>query len=323
MKTKFNLFSKKNIVCIGGGNAMPKVVLRGLKDKNVNLTVVSAVLDSGGSSGKLRKEYDIISPGDLRRAFLELCVLGEEEKALLDFRFPQGELSGHNLGNLFFVAAYLKNGKYREVFKRMNSLLIGNHKILPSTISKSDLIAVLENGEQIVGEANIDVPKHDPNLRIKKLFLNPPVGACPQTLKRIKNADMIIIGPGDIFSSLMQVLLVDGMIDAIKNSRAKKVYIVNLMTKNGESNNFDVKDFVREIENCLNSELDYVVYNNNMASKERIEEYRKNSPQFLEMVNFSSLPKSDKYIGGDLLSDKGITHNPQKVAKVILKLCKQ
>jgi uncharacterized cofD-like protein len=320
---KFDLFSKKNIVCIGGGNAMPKVVLRGLKNKNVNLTVVSAVLDSGGSSGKLRKEYDIISPGDVRRAFLELCNLSVEEKELLDFRFPEGELSSHNLGNLFFAAAYLKNKKYRGIFEKMNSCLIGNHKILPSTISKSDLVAVLENGEEIIGEANIDVPKHDANLRIKKLFLNPPVGACPQTLRRIKNADMIIIGPGDIFSSLMQVLLVDGMIDAIKNSKAKKVYITNLMTKNGESNNFSVKDFVWEIENCLNSKLDYIVYNNNMASKQAVDDYRKENPQFLEMVDFSSLPQDNRYIGRDLLGEDGMVHDPDKVAQTILKICKQ
>ncbi|MDD2274217.1 MAG: YvcK family protein [Candidatus Pacebacteria bacterium] len=323
MKMKFNFFSNKNIVCIGGGNAMPKVVLRGLKNKNVNLTVVSAVLDSGGSSGKLRKEYDIISPGDVRRAFLELCNLPEEEKKLLDFRFPEGELSSHNLGNLFFAASYLKNKKYRGIFERMNSCLIGNHKILPSTISKSDLVAILENGEEIVGEANIDVPKHNPNLKIKKLFLNPPVGACPQTLRRIKNADIIIIGPGDIFSSLMQVLLVDGMINAIKNSKAKKVYIANLMTKNGESNNFSVKDFVWEIENCLNSKLDYIIYNNNMASKEMVDDYRKENPQFLEIVDFSSLPQDNRYIGSDLLGENGIVHDSEKVAQIILKICKQ
>lgn len=302
---------------------MPKVVLRGLKNKNVNLTVVSAVLDSGGSSGKLRKEYDIISPGDVRRAFLELCNLSVEEKELLDFRFPEGELSSHNLGNLFFAAKYLKDKKYRGIFEKMNSCLIGDHKILPSTISKSDLVAVLENGEEIIGEANIDVPKHNPKLKIKKLFLSPPVGACPQTLRRIKNAEMIIIGPGDIFSSLMQVLLVDGIIDAIKKSKAKKVYIANLMTKDGESNNFSVKDFVWEIENCLDSKLDYIIYNNNMASKEVVDDYRKENPQFLEMVDFSSLSQDNRYIGRDLLGENGIVHDPEKVAQTILKICKQ
>ena len=319
-----NFFKKNNIVCIGGGNAMPKVILKGLKNKNVNLTVVSAVLDSGGSSGKLRKEYDIISPGDLRRAFLELCIIPEEEKEILNFRFPKGELAEHNLGNLFFVAAYLKNNGYWDLFKRINSLLIGNHKILPSTIHKSDLVAVLENGEEVVGESNIDIPKHDPKLKIDKLFLRPSVSACPQTIRRIKNADMIVIGPGDIFSSLMQVLLVDGMIEAIKSSKAKKVYVCNLMTKNGESNNFKVEDFVHEIESCLKNELDYVIFNTNTSEKKVVEDYKKNNPQFLEMVNFNSVPKEKKYIGLDLLlKEKGIVHDSKKVADIILKICKQ
>ena len=316
-----NPFLKKNIVCIGGGNAMPKIVLRGLKDKNVNLTVVSAVLDSGGSSGKLRKEYDIISPGDIRRAFIELCKFDKNTKEILDFRFPKGELSEHNLGNLIFVALYLKEKKYSGIFQRMNSLLIGNHKILPSTISKSDLVAILDNGEKIVGEENIDVPKHNPNLKIEKLLLDPPVGACPQTARRIKKADMVIIGPGDIFSSLMQVLLVDGMREALKNSKAKKVYIVNTMTKNGESNNFTVKDFVWEIENCLGFELDYVLFNN---KKMDTEEYKKDNPQFLDLVDFSSVPQNKKYIGADLLKEGNqIVHDPDKVSKLILKICKQ
>jgi uncharacterized cofD-like protein len=251
-----NSFVKKKIICIGGGNAMPKAVLSGLKYKNVELTVVSSVLDSGGSSGRLRNEYDIISPGDVRRAFLVLAKLSEEDKEILDFRFPQGELAEHNLANLFFVAMYLKKGGYKALFEKMNGMLVQNHKILPSTIHKSDLVAVLENGEEIVGESNIDVPKHNPNLKIKELFLRPAVHACPQTIKRIGRADMVVIGPGDIYSSLMQVLLVDGTSEAIKATKAKKVYICNLMTKNGESNEFKVDDFVWEIGNCLKCKLD-------------------------------------------------------------------
>jgi len=299
---------------------MPKAVLPGLKYKNVNLTVVSAVLDSGGSSGKLRKEYDIISPGDVRRAFLALTALSEEDKEIIDFRFPAGELSEHNLGNLFFVAMYLKKGGYKTLFEKMNSMLVQKHKILPSTTHKADLVAVLENGQEIVGESNIDVPKHDPSLKIVKLFLRPETKACPQTIKRIGRADLVVIGPGDIYSSLMQVLLVDGTSEAIKASKAKKVYICNLMTKNGESNGFKVDDFVWEVENCLKCPLDYVIFNTNVPSAERIEEYRKTHPQFLEIVRFEHLPEDKKYIGLDLLGEEGITHDTEKIAKALLSL---
>ena len=187
-------FIKRKIVCIGGGNAMPKAVLSGLKYRNVDLTVVSAVLDTGKSSGRLRQEYDIISPGDVRRAFLALCDLPEDDKDILNCRFQAGELAEHNLWNIVFVAMYLKYGNYRKIFERINSLLIGNHKILPSTIHKSDLVAVLEDGQEIVGESNIDVPKHDTSLKIKEVFLRPIVRACPQTVKRIGLADLVIIG---------------------------------------------------------------------------------------------------------------------------------
>ncbi|MFA5310424.1 MAG: uridine diphosphate-N-acetylglucosamine-binding protein YvcK [Candidatus Paceibacterota bacterium] len=315
-----NPLVKKKIVCIGGGNAMPKAVLPGLKDKNVEMTVVSAVLDSGGSSGRLRKDYDVISPGDVRRAFMALCNLSKDDKELMDYRFIDGDLHEHNLWNIAFVAMALKKGGYRSLFEKINGMLVGTHRILPSTVHKADLVAVLENGKEIVGEADIDVPKHDPTLEITKLFLRPAVKACPQTVRRIKEADLVVIGPGDIFSSLMQVLLVDGTAETIKISKAKKVYICNLMTKNGESNGFKVEDFVWQVENCLKCPLDYVIFNTNIPSKERIEKYRKENPQFLEMVNFDRLPKNKKYIGMDLLGKEGIVHDTEKIAKILLKL---
>jgi uncharacterized cofD-like protein len=315
-----NPFAKKKIVCIGGGNAMPKAVLPGLKYKNVELTVVSSVLDSGGSSGRLRKDYDIISPGDVRRSFLALCNFSEEDKMLMDYRFIDGDLHEHNFWNIAFAAVALEKKGYRTLFEKINNMLINGHKILPSTIHKSDLVAILEDGKEIVGESNIDVPKHDPRLKIKELFLRPAVKACPQTIKRIGLADMVVIGPGDIYSSLMQVLLVDGTSEAIKASKAKKVYICNLMTKNGESNGFTVDDFVWQVEACLKCPLDYVIFNTNIPSKERIEEYRKEHPQFLEMVRFDNLSKDKKYIGADLLGKEGIVHDTEKIAKILLSL---
>jgi uncharacterized cofD-like protein len=279
------------------------------------------VLDSGGSSGKLRKEFDIISPGDVRRAFVELCFFSDKEKDLLNFRFPKGELSEHTLGNLFFAAMYLKEKSYRPVFEKMNSYLLGTHRILPSTIHKADLIAVLENGQKIIGEMNIDCPQHDTNLKIKELYLEPEVHACPQTVRRIKEAYMVVIGPGDIYSSLMQVLLVKGTAETIKEVKAKKVYICNIMTKKGESNNFHVIDFVKEIEKCLKCELDYVIYNNKMPSEERLSTYKQKHPELLEMVKFDDLPKGKKYIGADLLLEEGsLAHDSDKLAKILLSL---
>ncbi|MDD3292570.1 MAG: uridine diphosphate-N-acetylglucosamine-binding protein YvcK [Candidatus Pacebacteria bacterium] len=312
----------KKIVCIGGGNAMPNTVLRGLKDKDVELTVVSCVLDSGGSSGRLRSDYNIISPGDLRRAFIELANLSFEDKELLNYRFKEGELKGHNLGNIIFSAMVLNKGGYKEIFERLNDFL-GKHKILPSTIHNADLVAVLENKEEIVGETNIDIPKHNSSLKIDKIFLRPEVNVCPQTVKRLGVADAVIIGPGDIYSSLMQVLLVNGACEAIKASKAKKIYIPNLMNKNGESNGFKVEDFVNVVENRLQCPLDYVIFNNKNVSEERLKEYKEEHEELLDLVECNSLDK--KFIGEDIVLRSGdIVHDPEKLAKIIMKLiCKQ
>jgi len=139
----------KKIVCIGGGNAMPKAVLRGLKEKDVELTVVSCVLDSGGSSGRLRNDYGIISPGDLRRAFIELANFSFEDKEIVNYRFKDGELRGHNLANIIFAAICLYKESYKEVFEKLN-IFLGKHRIIPSTIHNSDLVAVLENNQEII-----------------------------------------------------------------------------------------------------------------------------------------------------------------------------
>jgi len=308
----------KRIVCIGGGNAMPKTVLRGLKVKDVKLSVVSCVLDSGGSSGKLRTDYDIISPGDLRRSFLELVNIPFEDKEVIDYRFQDGFLKGHDLANIIFTAIVLSKGSYKEVFEKLNSFL-GKHKILPSTIHNADLVAVLENGEEVVGEVNIDIPKHDPKLKIERIFLRPEVTVCPQTVKRIGLADAVIIGPGDIYSSLMQVLLVNGACEAIRNSKAKRIYIPNLMNKNGESNNFMVEDFVRVVEGCLQCPLDYVIFNTGNVSSQRLEEYKKEHEELLDMVQCKT--QSSKFVGRDIVTRTGdVVHDPDKLANVIMSL---
>lgn len=309
----------KRIICFGGGNAMPGTVLRGLKEKDAEITAVCSVLDSGGSSGRLRKEYGIISPGDLRRAFLELSDFSFDDKKLFNYRFEEGELAGHNLGNLIFLAMCLSKENYHEVFEKLNRILNDKYKILPSTIHSSELVAVLENGQEIVGETKIDIPVHNTELKIKKVFLRPPAAACPQTIRRIKNADMVVIGPGDIFSSLMQIFLVEGISQAIKDSKAKRVYIANLMTKDGESNGFSTEDFAAEVEKYLQCPLDYVVFNNKNPGEERIKRYREKHKELLELsLCSSSLPK---FAGRDIMAGEGdIVHDPRKLANVIFSL---
>jgi uncharacterized cofD-like protein len=318
----FSFFSQpKKIVCIGGGGAMPRAVLSELKKSPHYLAVVSAVLDSGGSAGKLRNDYHTISFGDIRRALLELMTLSDENKEYFSYRFKGGELDGHVLINVMLSALYLQKENYRIFFERINDLLGERHSILPATITDSHLHAILENGEEIKGETNIDIPKHDSDLRIKNIYLVPEAKPCPVTLRNLDEADIIIIGPGDLYSSLLQTLLINGMGEAIIKSSAKKVFICNLMTKKGESNNYSVQDFTNEIERYLRGPVDYVIFNNAIPDNDRISDYHAKHPELLEPVRVDEGLDDKKFIGADLLeSEGGIVHDPKKLNKIILNL---
>lgn len=328
----------KKIVCLGGGNAMPRVVLAGLRKYPVKLSTVCAMLDSGGSAGRLRKDYKIVSPGDIRRAFIALANTSPAIKDLFNYRFQTGELKGHNFANLLITALELATNNYEKTIKEVSRILNVKHQVIPSTLDKANLYAVLENGKIVSGETNIDIPKHSGDLKIKRVFLKPKAKAYPQALEAIKNADLITIGPGDLYSSLAQILLTEGIPEVIRKSKAKKVYICNLMTKYGETNNFTVLDFVKEIEKYLKGPVDYVIYNTKEPSKRRLFNYKKtynppfvsekslhSAPILLDLVKFDKKLSSDKkFIGQDLIPSSGpIIHDSKKIARVILKLCKR
>lgn len=315
----------KKIVCLGGGNAMPKAVLQGLKKYPIGLSVICAMLDSGGSAGRLRKDYKITSPGDIRRAFIALANTSPAIENLFNYRFQAGELKGHNFANLFITALELTTNNYEKTIKEMNRFLNIKHQVLPVTLDNANLYAILENGKIISGEINIDVPKHSGNLKIKRVFLRPKAKAYPQALEVINKADLIITGPGDLYSSLAQILLTEGIPEAIRETRAKKVYICNLMTKYGETNNFSVSDFTNEIEKYLGGNVDYVIYNSKKPSKERLQKYKKEHSELLSLVTFDkNLSQGKKFIGVDLLPSAGpIVHDSDKLVKILLRLCRQ
>jgi len=313
--------NNKKIVCLGGGNAMPKAVLQGLKKYPIKLSVICAMLDSGGSAGRLRKDYNIVSPGDIRRAFIALANTSPAIQELFNYRFQAGELKGHNFANLLITALEFSTGDYEKTIKTVKKLLNIKHQVLPVTLNKSNLYAVLENGKVIEGETNIDIPKHNGNLKIKEVLLKPKAKAYPKALEAINKANLIIIGPGDLYSSLAQILLTEGISEAIRKSKAQKVYICNLMTKYGETNNFSVLGFANEIEKYLEGNLDYVIYNNFLPPKEKIKIYKKEHPELLDLVEVDQNLLKNKFIGKDLLPSIGsITHDPKKLAKAILSL---
>lgn len=307
------------IVCLGGGNAMPKAVLEGLKKYPVKITAISAMLDSGGFAGKERELFKTkVSFGDIRRAALALSDAPKEKKEIFASRFGDGVV----LANAYCtnIASSLTIEALPEELKEDLSIP-ENREVLPVTLDNAQLCAQLENGQIIRGETNIDIPQHDGAIKIKKVFLEPRAKAYSPALKAIQEADLIIMGPGDLYSSLAQILLVKRVPEALRKSRAKKVYVCNLMTKHGETDNFSVLDFTFETERYLGQEVDRVIFNNRKPSPLRLANYKKEHQELLGLVKFSEILDKDKFIGGDILTDKGpIIHDSDKLAKMIFSI---
>lgn len=325
--TKRALKKKVKVVCFGGGSALPRLMAE-LKKYLFQITAISSMADDGGSSGQLRRDFNVLPPGDIARQVLALSSAPKWKKELFQFRFGQEEFpdvghKGHRLANAFIAGLEYILKDYQKVLKIVGNFMeLGIHQALPATIDKVWLRAELENGEIIEGENEIDVPKkHNPNLKIKKLFLKPKAKIFPQTKKAILKANLMIIGPGDLYSSLLPCFLPEGMKEAIKKSKAKKVFICNLMTKSGETNNFSVLDFVKEVEKYIKCPLNFVIYNNFILEKKRVEKYQKEHPEMLDLVKINKELAKEKFISKNLLLKEGpIEHDFQRVAKIIVNL---
>lgn len=332
----------KKFVCFGGGNAMPKAILEPLAKYPVDITSVTSMVDNGGSTGQFRADFNALPPGDIRRHILALSNAPEWKKKLWTFRFGREVFDeghkGHNFANAFIAGLeyiFQDHGKAMEVvheFMEVNveeinisedeSVKKAKGRAMPATIDKTHVYAELENGEIVKGEDEIDVPRHhDPNLKIKKVFLKPEAKAYPPVLKAISEADAITIGPGDLYSSSIPCILMEGMAETLCKTKTKKIFIVNTMTKLGETNDFSVADFTKEMEKYMGCALDYVIYNSEIPDKKRVEEYKKEEPSVIEMVKVDSGLDGKKFIGAKILTKEGaIIYDAEKLVKTIMEL---
>jgi uncharacterized cofD-like protein len=320
---------RKKIVVVGGGTGTYQV-LTGLKNFDVELSAVISMCDSGGSTGRLRKELGILPPGDVRRAILALSDLPFAHRTLeevFDFRFEDGKsLAGHSLGNILLAALVQITGSMDRAINEAARILNASGKVLPVTLAKTHLVAVLTDGTRVFGEAKIDRRTIKPELPIKGVYLNPAAKVFSGAADVIKKADLIVLGPGDLYTSLIPTLLVEGVNTAIAKSKADLVYVVNLMTKKGETDDFLASDFVKVVQKYLgrfDAKLKHVIVNKKLnSSKTKISLWYR---RYGSKPVTNDLPKKGNYafnvINGNFSDTTTFfRHNPGKLAKAITSL---
>jgi len=264
------------VVCVGGGTGT-FVTLKGLKKFRVDLTAIVTMSDSGGSNKRIRDEFGLLPTSDIRQCLVALSdEYGGVEllRKLFMYRYEKGEgISGMTFGNLFMAALSDILGSQKEAIKQTGRVLRIHGTVMPVSYTHTDLIAEYEDGNVVNEEHLIDEPVDDGRKKIRRVWLKPEADANPDALKAIETADMIVLCPGDLFTSLIPNLLVNNISKAIKSSKAKLVYIQNLMTKYGQTYNFKSSDHINELEKYIGKRIDYVLINNGKIPKKALELY--------------------------------------------------
>ncbi len=332
---KNHLFSKNsfglNFVAIGGGNGL-STLLSGLKrfvaaDETEpvwleNLAAIVAVSDDGGSSGRLRDELQMPPPGDIRNCMVALSEDSHLLSKLFQHRFRGGgDLGGHSFGNIFLAALSEITGDFAEAVRLSSEVLASKGHIYPATVADVRLAAELTNGSVVRGETNISKVGNS----IRRLRLEPEnCQPLPETLHAISRADVITVGPGSLFTSLLPPILVDGVARAIAESPAVKIFISNLMTQPGETDGFSARrhlEIFREYAAQIN--FDYVVVNNHPVTEEQMRRYRGEGATQIGLSDSISpeTVEGAQIIYGNLLDgNQKVRHHPEKLAQVVL-LC--
>jgi uncharacterized cofD-like protein len=321
MATPMSDTSPHKIVTIGGGSGQ-YALLSGLRDiRHLNVTAVVSMVDSGGSTGRLRDELGTLPPGDILKCILALSPHHQVTRALLQRRFQRDRrLRGHNAGNMLLTMLSRYTGSFPSGVTALAEILDAAGVILPVTTDKATLVAELTDGSRIYGERAIDMPSWDQRGKIQDVFLVPhhadEIKVYPPVVDAIENADYIILGPGDLFTSIVPNLVVPGVSQAIEKSSGKLIYIVNIMTKFCETNNYKCIDFVRQLENFTQKPIDVIVHNNERPPGELRRLYAIQKAQYVEVDPSDKFWMERKLHSVDLLesSEKIIRHNSQKLA---------
>ncbi|GGG89209.1 YvcK family protein [Staphylococcus pragensis] len=309
------------VVLIGGGTGL-SVLARGLREYPIDITAIVTVADDGGSTGKIRNEMDIPAPGDIRNVIAALSDVEPILEELFQYRFEEHQIEGHSLGNLLLAALTNIKNDFGHAVKELSKILNIKGKVIPSTNTNVMLNAILEDGEIVKGESKIP----QKNKRIERVYLEPSnVEPMEEAIDALTEADLIVLGPGSLYTSVISNLCVKGMSDAILSSKAPKLYISNIMTQPGETNNYDVLDHINAIHDHAGKQfIDYVICSDEKYDEDILKHYKNRNAQPVVM-NEDDLTKNNiKIITSSHLVEVYdqylVRHNNKELAKLIYDL---
>lgn len=324
----------KKLTVLGGGTGT-FVVLSGLKKYKVDLAAVVSMMDSGGSTGRLRDQLGVLPPGDLRQCLVALSDAPLLWRKLFLYRFETGDLGGHNFGNIFLSALEKVSQNYDEVIESANYVLKTKGEVFPVTYEKTNMCVRYADGKVVKGEGNID-KNYDEKTRVIDAFLEPAVSPNPKAIERILNSDYIITGPGDFYATIIPILLIKNVKEALAKTKAKIVYVLNLMTKSGQTTNYKASDHLKDMEKYLGRTPEYLIVNTGKIPQSIVDWY-KNAGEEMVVNDFNPKNFKGTIIKEDLIdiqthfkseSEKFVDprvrsilrHDPTKLAQVLAKI---
>ena len=312
------------VAALGGGTGL-STMLRGLKYYTENLTAIVTVADDGGGSGVLRQDLGMPPPGDIRSCLQAMANAEPIMEDLLDYRFQEGSLAGQSFGNLFLAALNGISPSFDQAVARMSEVLAVTGQVLPVTNENVNVVAEFENGTSVMGESKISAFKRAQNCRITRVFMCPERPApLDAALEAIHRADIILLGPGSLYTSVIPNLLVDGVAEAIVQSHALRIYIANIMTQEGETEGYTLSDHLKALfTHSQRGLVDLCLANSTELSSQVVERYRTANAAPIR-IDWEEIEKLGVQLTCQPLADEDSTgrarHDPVKLARAIMDL---
>lgn len=322
----------KKVTVIGGGTGS-FVVLSGLKKYPLDLSAIITMMDSGGSTGRLRDQLGVLPPGDLRQCLVALSEAPDLWRRLFLYRFESGDLEGHNFGNIFLSALEKVSDNYTEVIETANYVLKTKGRVIPVTLKKTHLCVEYENGTILKEEGKIDV-NYEEKSKIKKAYLEPEVEPNEVAIDTLHSTDVLVVAPGDLYTSIIPTLLVTGIKEVIQQSKAKIICIMNLMTKSGQTTNYTASHHIKDLSLYMGRVPDIIVVNNGIIPRDIIEWYKTHDEHLvsndLHETNFqgrvveANIVDTNKFIleKSDKLARSILRHDSEKLSVLLYDLIK-